>query len=188
MRKASKKKHCTKGVQKIQSYACHLFKERIDSVNVFICRMSANLQAQSLMEQMKLSRQALGTKQHSHLVPDSFSNRWMRQSSSSCRNIVIRHIVKKRIIEGIGNNATNSLIDGDPFSLVSSSCSIMDNRSINESPNKQGLESRLDASKQNEIVGGSLEDRDPAEDGVINFEVSRGSKDSHLEQRNNICK
>ena len=50
--------------------------------------------------------------------------------------IVIRHIVKKRIIEDIGNNATNSLIDGDPFSLVSSSYSIMGNRSIDEFPNR----------------------------------------------------
>ena len=112
----------------------------------------------------------------------------MRQSSSSCRSIFIRYIVKKRIVESIGNNATNSLINGDPFSLVSSSCSIMGNRSINESPNRQGLESRLDVSRPDGIVGRSLKNRDPAEDGVVNFEVSGGSKDSHLEQRNNICK
>ena len=96
--------------------------------------------------------------------------------------------MKKRVVESIGNNATNSLIDGDPFSLVSSSCSIMGNISIDESPNRQGLESRLDASRPDGIVGGSLEDKDLAEDGVINFEVSRDSKGSHLEQRNHICK
>ena len=43
-------------------------------------------------------------------------------------------------------------------------------------------------SKPDGIVGGSLENRDLAEDGVVNFEVSGGSKGSHLEQRNNICK
>ena len=112
----------------------------------------------------------------------------MRLSSNSCRSIFIRHIVKERIVEDIGNNATNSLIDGDPFSLVSSSCSVVDNRSIDESPNRQGLESRLDMSRLDGIVGGSLEDRDPAKDGVIDFEVSGGSKGSHLEQRNDICK
>ena len=89
--------------------------------------------------------------------------------------------MKKKIIEGIGNNDTNSLINGDSFSLTSSSYSIMDNGSINESLNRQGLKSRLDASRPNGIVGGSLENQDPAENGVVNFEVSRGSKDSHLE-------
>ena len=29
------------------------------------------------------------------------------------------------------------------------------------------------------IVGGSLENQDLAEDGIVNFEVNRGSKDSH---------
>ena len=177
-----------KGVQKIQSCACHLFKEQIDLVNIFICRISVNLQAQSLMEQMKLSKQASGTEQCSHLIPDSFSNGWMSWSSNSCRGIVIRHIVKKKIIEDIGNDTTNPLIDDDPFNLVSNSHSIMGNRSINESRNRQRLESRLDVSRPDGIVERPLKNRDLAEDGVVDFEVSRGSKGSHLEQRNNICK
>ena len=89
MRKVSKKEYSMKGVWKIWSCTCHLFKEWVDSVNVFVFRMDANLG-------------------------------WMSHSSSSCRSIVIRHIVKKRMVEDIGNNAINSLINGDPFSLVSS--------------------------------------------------------------------
>ena len=45
MRKVNKKEHSTKGVWKIQSCTCYLFKEQIDLVNVFICRISMNLQA-----------------------------------------------------------------------------------------------------------------------------------------------
>ena len=53
-----------------------------------------------------------------------------------CRSIVIRHIMKKRIIESVGNDVTDSLIDGDPLDLVSSSCSIMGSGSIDKSPNR----------------------------------------------------
>ena len=92
----------------------------------------------------------------------------------------------KCVSKGIGNNTTHPFVYDFPLFLIALDGIRKSASSINKSPNRKGLENRLHTNRPDGEIGGSFEDRDMGNNGVVGLEIGSNIKSSGLSSH--LCK